>query len=442
SIGSRVGGGRGFGGGSAQLYINLEPLGEGREDSTFAVMHRLARATRGLAGFDVRLRPVQDLGGGGGGGGGGAQYQYQLKGNDLAALRQWAPRLVAELQKLPQLRDVATDVDDDSPRQNIVVDRDAAARLGISMAAVNAALYDAFGQRQVSTIYSDVNQYRVVITALPQQAATPESITRIHLRTAGGGMVPITAVAHMEDGIAPKSVEHEGQFPVMNVSFNLAPGVPMGEAAALVERTMAAMRMPGEIRGSFAGDFRRFRQQQSDMPLLIVAALAAVYLILGILYESLIHPFTILSTLPSAGVGALLALLLTGTELSVISVIAIVLLIGIVKKNAIMMVDFALAAERGGADPYDAIRQACLVRFRPIMMTSVVAILGALPLALDFGTGAETRRPLGIAMVGGLLASQLITLLTTPAIYLLLARRAQRRRERRAARLARSAPEA
>ncbi len=438
SVGSRIGGGRWPGSASGQLFINLKPLGAGRRESTFAVMSRLSATLATIPGIRVRLRPVQDIGGGGpGGGGSGAQYNYSLKGNDLTALQAWLPKLVEALKAKPQLRDVGSDIDSAGLRQNMLIDRDAAARLGVSIAAIDSALYDAFGQRQISTIYSDINQYKVVLTALPGQAVTPEALLRLHVRNASGGMVPISAVARMEPGLAPSSVTHLGQFPVMSLSFNLAPGVPMGEAAQIIAETMQSLHVPGDIRGEFSGDFRRFQQQQSDTPLLILAALIAVYLILGMLYESLIHPLTILSTLPSAGVGALLALLVTSTELSVVSVIAIVLLIGIVKKNAIMMIDFALAAERErGLDPFAAIREACLVRFRPIMMTSMVATLGALPLAIGFGAGSEMRQPLGIAMIGGLLVSQSLTLLSTPAIYLLLARRAQRRRERKAARLA------
>jgi multidrug efflux pump len=437
SIGARVGAGRGGGGNAGQLFINLKPLGKGRKESTFLVMNRLTDKTQNLSGAQLFLRPVQDLGAGGGN---NAQYQYELTALDFAPLHQWTPKLVDALRKLPELRDVSPDIENDALRQNIVIDRDAASRLGISVAAINSALYDTFGQRQISTIYSDINQYKVVLTALPSQTATPDSLTHLYVRSQTGGMLPITAVARMQDGVSPKVIQHEGQFPVITLSFNLAPGIAMGTATAAIEKTMAALHMPADIHGAFGGDLKRFQTQQSNTPLLILAALLAVYLILGILYESLVHPLTILSTLPSAGVGALLALLITGTELSVVSVIAIILLIGIVKKNAIMMIDFALSAERAGAEPFEAIRQACLVRFRPIIMTSVVAIFGALPLALDFGTGSETRRPLGIAMVGGLLASQAITLLTTPAIYLLVARSAKRRRERRAIKKAKRQP--
>ena len=321
SVGVRVGGGRfGGGGGSGTLFINLKPLGEGRDVSTFAVMNRLSEKAAQVPGVRLRLRPVQDIGGGGGagGGGGGAQYNYSLRGSDLAQLQEWTPRLVEALKKLPQLRDVGSDLQEAGLRQNLEIDRDTAARLGVSVAAINSALYDAFGQRQVSTIYSDINQYKVVVTAEPGESATPGSLERLYVQSSTGAMVPITALTQMRDGIAPTSIQHRAQFAVMDVSFGLAPDVPMSEAGRLVAQTMKDLRMPGDISGEFGGDFRRFQQQQSDTPLLFIAAILAVYLILGMLYESLIHPLTILSTLPSAGVGAVLALLVTNTELSIV----------------------------------------------------------------------------------------------------------------------------
>ena len=435
SVGARLGGGWGRGG-SGQLYITLKPPAQ-RTESTFAVMTRLNAMAQAIPGVSLRLRPVQDLpsGGGPGGGGSGGQYQVALKGNDIASLQQWTPRLVDALKKIPQLRDVGSDIGEAGPRQTLVVDRTGAARLGVSVAAVDSALNDAFGQRQVSTIYSDVNQFKVVLSALPNQATDPSALERLYVRANGGAMVPLSAVTTMQEGIAPTEVEHDGQFSTVSLSFNLAPDATMGQARQIIESTIAGLRLPGDIRLDFTGDFRNFQKQQGDSGLLIFGAIIVVYIVLGMLYESLIHPVTILSTLPSAGVGALLAMVLTGTELSVVSMIAIVLLIGIVKKNAIMMVDFALVAERErGLPPLEAIREACLVRFRPIMMTSMVAICAALPLAIGFGAGSELRRPLGIAMIGGLLVSQSLTLISTPAIYLIFARISERRRRRKLAR--------
>ncbi|MBC6943657.1 MAG: AcrB/AcrD/AcrF family protein [Xanthomonadales bacterium] len=437
SVGSRLGGGWGGGGASGQLYITLKPLAQRNGESTFQVMTRLNAAARAMPGVQMRLRPVQDLpsGGGGGGGGSGGQYQVQLVGNDITTLHEWLPKLVEALKQVPQLRDVGSDIDEAGLRQTLLIDRPTAARLGVSVGAIDSALNDAFGQRQVSTIYSDINQFKVVVSALPNQSSDPSSLERLYVRSNSGAMVPISAVTKMSDGLAPTQVNHENQLSTASLSFNLAPDVSMSQAQALIQHTVTGMRLPGDIRLDFAGDFRDFQRQQGDTNLLILGAIIAVYIVLGILYESLIHPVTILSTLPSAGVGALLALVVTGTELSVVSMIAIILLIGIVKKNAIMMVDFALVAEREhGLAPLEAIREACIVRFRPIMMTSMVAICAALPLAIGFGTGAELRRPLGIAMIGGLIVSQSLTLLSTPAIYLIFARISQRRRERRAAR--------
>ena len=427
TVGSRLGSSRQ--GTSGSFNIDLKTRAEGREDDTFAVLARLSAKAANYPDLNLRLRPVQDLPSGGGGTSQGAQYQVSLQGNDLASLQEWLPKLQAELKKNPKLMDVGTDVDEAGLRQNIVIDRDKAARLGVSIGSIDGALYDAFGQRQVSTIYSDINQYQVVVNALPEQTATPEALNRIYVRSSSGQMIPITAFARQEPGLAPSQITHENQYTTMDLSFNLAPDVSMGEAMAIIQSTVKNMRMPGDIRVQMGNDFRRFQQSQSGMGWLILAAVLTVYIVLGMLYENLVHPITILSTLPAAGVGALLALWLTGTELSVVAQIALVLLIGIVKKNAIMMIDFALVAEREhGKPPLEAAREACIVRFRPIMMTTMVAILAALPIAIGLGEGSELRRPLGIALIGGLLISQSLTLLSTPALYVIFSCLAERRR--------------
>jgi multidrug efflux pump len=428
AVGSRLGTSRH--GTSGSFNIELKTPAEGRRDDTFAVLARLTAKADRYPDLDLRLRPLQDLPSGSGGGSSqGAQYQVSLQGSDLQALQEWLPKLVDELKKNPKLMDVGSDIDEAGLRQNVVIDRAKAARLGVSLGTIDGALYNAFGQRQVSTIYSDVNQYKVVIDALPQQTATPEAIDRIYVRSDTGKMIPLTALARQEPGLAPSEIVHENQYTTMDLSFNLADGVSMGEAMGIIQHTVDNMRMPGDIRLNVGGDFRRFQQSQSGMLWLVLAAILTVYIVLGMLYESLLHPVTILSTLPAAGVGALLALWLTDTELSVVSQIALVLLIGIVKKNAIMMIDFALVAEREhGKAPLEAVREACIVRFRPIMMTTMVAILAALPIAVGLGAGSELRRPLGIALIGGLLISQSLTLLSTPALYVVFSCLAERRR--------------
>ena len=428
TVGARLGSSRQ--GASGYFDIQLKTHAQGRKDSTFDALTRLSAKAARYPDLNVRFRPIQDLPSfGGGGTSQNAQYQVALQGDDLAELQVWLPKLVAELKKSPLLRDVGSDTDDAGLEQDIIIDRDRAARLGLNVGTIDGALYDAFGQRQVSTIYSDLNQYKVVINALPSQTATPAALNQVYVRSTSGQMIPVTAFAHQRPGVAPSQVTHEDQQTTMNLSFNVAPGVSEGQALAVIQQTVAGMRMPGDIKLNIGGDFRRFRQSQSGMLWLVAGALLTVYIVLGILYENLVHPLTILSTLPAAGVGALAALWITDTDLSVIAQIALVLLIGIVKKNAIMMIDFALVAEREhGKSPLQAAREACLVRFRPIMMTTMVAILAALPIAIGLGEGAELRRPLGIAMIGGLLISQSLTLLSTPAIYVVFSCLAARRR--------------
>jgi multidrug efflux pump len=428
SVGSRLGTSRQ--GTSGSFNIGLKTHAQGRKDDTFAVLARLTAKAAKYPDLNLRLRPLQDLPSGGGGGTSqGGQYQVSLQGNDSVELQEWLPKLQAQLKKNPKLMDVGTDVDEAGLRQNMVIDRDRAAQLGVSIGTIDGALYDAFGQRQVSTIYSDINQYAVVVNALPEQTATPDALNRIYVASSSGKMIPITAVTKQVPGLAPSQITHENQYTTMDLSFNLAPGVSMGEALQIVQHTADNMRMPGDIKLNVGGDFRRFQESQGGMLWLILAAVITVYIVLGMLYESLLHPVTILSTLPAAGVGALMALWITGTELSVIAQIALVLLIGIVKKNAIMMIDFALVAEREhGKPPLEAAREACLVRFRPIMMTTKVAILAALPIAIGLGEGSELRRPLGIALIGGLLISQSLTLLSTPALYVIFSCLAARRK--------------
>ncbi len=432
-VGARLGSSRQ--GSSASFNVQLKTRAEGRRETTAQVLSRLSAKADRYPDLELRLRAIQDLPSDGGGGTSqGAQYQVSLQGNDLAQLQEWLPRLQAALKKNPKLRDVGTDVDTSGLRQNIVIDRAKASRMGISVGAIDGALYGAFGQRSISTIYSDLNQYSVVVNALPSQTATPAALDQIYVPNNAGTMVPITAVAHQLPGLAPPQITHDNQYTTMDLSYNLAPGVSTGEADAIIKATVDGLRMPGDIRINDGGGFN-VQLNPNSMVVLLLAAILTVYIVLGMLYESLIHPVTILSTLPAAGMGALLALFVSNTELSVISMIALVLLIGIVKKNAIMMIDFALVAEREhGKPPREAAREASIVRFRPIMMTTMVAILAALPLAVGLGEGSELRRPLGIAMIGGLLISQSLTLLSTPALYVIFSCLSQRARDWRARR--------
>jgi multidrug efflux pump len=354
------------------------------------------------------------------------QYQYSMEDADANELNVWAPRLLEKLQNRPELRDVATDQQTGGLKATLVIDRDTASRLGITPQMIDDTLYDAFGQRLVSTIFTQLNQYHVVLEVLPNFQNGIEDLRHIYVRSATGE-VPLSAFTHFEPSNTPLAVNHQGQFPVTTLSFNLAPGASLGEAVKVIKDAEREIGFPSSIQASFQGTAQAFQNSLANEPLLILAALVTVYIVLGVLYESYIHPITILSTLPSAGVGAILALLITGNDLNVIALIGIILLIGIVKKNAIMMIDFALEAQRDeGRSPREAIYQACLLRFRPIMMTTMAALLGGVPLALGTGTGSELRRPLGITIVGGLIVSQVLTLYTTPVVYLFFDRLAQR----------------
>jgi multidrug efflux pump len=449
-------GGNGPGGGSSnvgRMFIALKPLAQrpGRV-SADAVVNRLRKKLTSVPGAALILQSQQDIQIGGRGA--DAQYQYTLSDENLNELNTWAPQLLARMRTMPELRDPSTDQQNQGLAANLVIDRDTASRLGITAAAIDQVLYDAFGQREVSTMYTALNQYFVVMEVDPKYQLSPDALNGIFIKASnvagatvatpntgattvsataaanassaaaptaatGGAMVPLSAIAKYEPQRTALQVNHQGQYPAVTLSFNLAPNVALGDAVIALEKAQREMNMPSAVHATFQGTAQAFQDSLKNEPYLILAALVAVYIVLGILYESLIHPLTILSSLPPAGVGAILALLLTGTELSIIALIGIILLIGIVKKNAIMMIDFALQAERDqGLPPVEAIYQACLLRFRPIMMTTMAALFGGLPLAIGMGVGSELRKPLGITIVGGLIVSQMLTLFTTPVVYL------------------------
>jgi len=415
----------GSGGGGAttnvgRMFITLKPRSK-RDASADQIINRLRSKLSKIPGIQLFLQSSQDITIGGRSS--DSQYQYTLQDSNLDELNEWAPKLLDKMKTMPELRDASTDQQENGLEARLVVDRDTASRLGLTMQDVDNVLYDAFGQRQVSTMYTGLNQYYVVMEVDPKYQRDPDSLRNIYLRSSNGTNVPLSAISHFESRRTALAVNHSGQYPSITLTFNLAPNVALGQAVTALNRVKQQMGMPSTVQAAFSGTAQAFQSSLATEPMLIAFALGTVYIVLGILYESFVHPITILSTLPSAGVGAILALLLTHTDLSVIALIGIILLIGIVKKNAIMMIDFALAAEREeGKSPEAAIYEACLLRFRPIMMTTCAALLGGLPLALGTGTGSEYRRPLGITIVGGLIVSQMLTLFTTPVVYLVFDR--------------------
>jgi len=413
---------------SGRFLINLKPSGK-RSSSVADVIRHLRSETAGVAGITLYMQPVQDL----------TldntvsrtQYQFTLESADAAALSSYTPQLVAALRAQPQLSEVVSNQEDNGLAVFVNIDRDSAARLGISVGTVDNALYDAFGQRIVSTIFTQQNQYRVIMEADPETYKTVASLASIYVPSATGGQVPLSAIAKVTVETRPILINHLAQFPAATISFNLAPGASLGSAVTAIEDVERSLHLPSSIRTTFQGAALAFRSNLSNELLLLIAAILVMYIVLGVLYESFIHPITILSTLPSAGIGALLALMLFGEDLTIIALIGIILLIGIVKKNAILMIDFAVVAQRDeGLSPRDAIYKACLLRFRPILMTTIAAIFGALPLMFGTGSGSELRHPLGVSIVGGLLVSQVLTLFTTPVIYLAFDRIAARLRNR------------
>jgi multidrug efflux pump len=405
---------------TGNVNISLKPLSD-RKISSSQVINRLRPRLTSIPGATTFLQASQDLRIGGRQS--NAQFQYTLQSDEVSDLVKWGPQLVQRLRRTPEFTDVNTDEQNSGLQEYVVYDRSSASRMGITASTMDSTLYDAFGQSLASTMYTSLNQYYVVMEVAPEFWQSPSALNNIYLPTTTGRAVPLGAIAHFEPRTAPLSVNHQGQFPSVTVSFNLAPGVALSDASSLINKVQQTLGMPSTIRGMFSGTLQAFQASLSTEPALILTALLAVFIVLGVLYESLIHPITILSTIPSAGVGAVLALFLFRTDLSIVAMIGMILLVGIVKKNAIIMIDFALAAQRNeGKNPHEAIFQACMLRFRPILMTTMAALFGAMPLALGIGSGGELRRPLGITIVGGLILSQMLTLFTTPVVYLYMDR--------------------
>jgi multidrug efflux pump len=415
-------GGSGYGGptNTGRMFIQLKPIEE-RKLTVDQVIARIRTKAAKVPGATLYLTANQDVSVGARRS--NSQYQYTLEADNLSDLNQWAPILLQKITSIPEIKDANSDQQIRGLSASLIIARDVASRLGVSMSSIDNTLNDSFGQREVSTIYRPLNQYYVILEVAPQYSRNPETLKQIYVPTNRGSVVPLSAFSHYGPALTPLTLNHQGQVPAITLSFNLAPGASLGKAYDDIIAAERQVGLPPTVRGTFQGTAAAFADSLSTMPLLILTALGTVYIVLGILYESYIHPITILSTVPSAGVGALLALMLFKTDLSIIALIGIILLIGIVKKNAILMIDFALQAERmDGKSPVDAIHQACVLRFRPIMMTTMAAMLGAVPLAIGGGTGSELRQPLGITIVGGLIFSQMLTLFTTPVVYLYMDR--------------------